>query len=127
MSSSMMYKGYTASMLFDAEDRIIVGRVLDIPCLSMSRKTSARLAAETPGPPGSSASKSKKASASSLKLFGTRGINRAYTRPAAAAKLAAEPAPSPARAPSPETGQSPRCASPDIKVAEAPPTAGRPL
>lgn len=26
----MIYKGYTASMVFDAEDRIIVGRVLDI-------------------------------------------------------------------------------------------------
>jgi predicted HicB family RNase H-like nuclease len=30
MSSSMTYKGYTASMVFDAEDKIIVGRVLDI-------------------------------------------------------------------------------------------------
>jgi len=26
----MTYKGYTASMIFDAEDKIIVGRVLDI-------------------------------------------------------------------------------------------------
>ena len=26
----MSYKGYTASMIFDAEDKIIVGRVLDI-------------------------------------------------------------------------------------------------
>ena len=26
----MSYKGYTASMVFDAEDKIIVGRVLDI-------------------------------------------------------------------------------------------------
>jgi predicted HicB family RNase H-like nuclease len=30
MINSMSYKGYTASMVFDAEDRIIVGRVLDI-------------------------------------------------------------------------------------------------
>ena len=30
MSSSMSYMGYTASMVFDAEDKIIVGRVLDI-------------------------------------------------------------------------------------------------
>lgn len=30
MTNSMSYKGYTASMVFDAEDRIIVGRVLDI-------------------------------------------------------------------------------------------------
>ena len=30
MSNSMAYKGYTASMVFDAEDKIIVGRVLDI-------------------------------------------------------------------------------------------------
>ena len=30
MSNSMFYKGYTASMVFDAEDKIIVGRVLDI-------------------------------------------------------------------------------------------------
>ena len=30
MSNSMTYKGYTASMVFDAEDKIIVGRVLDI-------------------------------------------------------------------------------------------------
>jgi predicted HicB family RNase H-like nuclease len=30
MTNSMTYKGYTASMVFDAEDRIIVGRVLDI-------------------------------------------------------------------------------------------------
>jgi predicted HicB family RNase H-like nuclease len=30
MSNSMSYKGYTASMVFDAEDKIIVGRVLDI-------------------------------------------------------------------------------------------------
>lgn len=28
--NAMTYKGYTASMVFDAEDRIIVGRVLDI-------------------------------------------------------------------------------------------------
>jgi predicted HicB family RNase H-like nuclease len=26
----MSYKGYTASMIFDAEDKIIVGRVLDV-------------------------------------------------------------------------------------------------
>ena len=30
MSNSITYKGYTASMVFDAEDKIIVGRVLDI-------------------------------------------------------------------------------------------------
>lgn len=30
MINSMTYKGYTASMIFDAEDKIIVGRVLDI-------------------------------------------------------------------------------------------------
>ena len=30
MINSMIYKGYTASMVFDAEDKIIVGRVLDI-------------------------------------------------------------------------------------------------
>ena len=30
MSNSLTYKGYTASMVFDAEDKIIVGRVLDI-------------------------------------------------------------------------------------------------
>ncbi len=30
MINSMSYKGYTASMIFDAEDKIIVGRVLDI-------------------------------------------------------------------------------------------------
>ncbi len=30
MINSMSYKGYTASMVFDAEDRIIVGRVLGI-------------------------------------------------------------------------------------------------
>ena len=30
MSNSMTYKGYTANMMFDAEDKIIVGRVLDI-------------------------------------------------------------------------------------------------
>ena len=28
--NAMHYKGYTASMVFDAEDKIIVGRVLDI-------------------------------------------------------------------------------------------------
>lgn len=28
--NTMIYKGYTASMVFDAEDKIIVGRVLDI-------------------------------------------------------------------------------------------------
>lgn len=28
--NAMQYKGYTASMVFDAEDKIIVGRVLDI-------------------------------------------------------------------------------------------------
>ncbi len=30
MSNTMSYKGYTASLIFDAEDKIIVGRVLDI-------------------------------------------------------------------------------------------------
>ncbi|MBC8049024.1 MAG: type II toxin-antitoxin system HicB family antitoxin [Chitinophagales bacterium] len=30
MTNAMSYKGYTASMVFDAEDKIIVGRVLDI-------------------------------------------------------------------------------------------------
>lgn len=30
MINSMTYKGYTASMVFDAQDKIIVGRVLDI-------------------------------------------------------------------------------------------------
>jgi len=30
MINSMSYKGYIASMVFDAEDKIIVGRVLDI-------------------------------------------------------------------------------------------------
>ena len=30
MSNTMQYRGYTAIMSFDAEDKIIVGRVLDI-------------------------------------------------------------------------------------------------
>ena len=30
MINSMTYKGYTSSMIFDSEDKIIVGRVLDI-------------------------------------------------------------------------------------------------
>jgi len=30
MSNTMSYKGYAASMIFDAEDKIIVGRVLDV-------------------------------------------------------------------------------------------------
>ena len=30
MNNSMSCKGYTASMVFDAQDKIIVGRVLDI-------------------------------------------------------------------------------------------------
>jgi predicted HicB family RNase H-like nuclease len=30
MTNSMSYKGYTASMVFDAEDKIIVGRVLEV-------------------------------------------------------------------------------------------------
>ena len=30
MSNTMEYKGYKASMIFDADDKIIVGRVLDI-------------------------------------------------------------------------------------------------
>lgn len=30
MNNTMSYKGYIASMIFDAEDKIIVGRVLDV-------------------------------------------------------------------------------------------------
>jgi len=30
MINSMAYKGYTASMVFDAEDKILGGRVVDI-------------------------------------------------------------------------------------------------
>jgi predicted HicB family RNase H-like nuclease len=30
MSNTMQYRGYTATMSFDAEDKVIVGRVLDI-------------------------------------------------------------------------------------------------
>lgn len=30
MINAMSYKGYTASMVFDTEDKVIVGRVLDI-------------------------------------------------------------------------------------------------
>ena len=30
MSNSMTYRGYTASMTFDADDKVIIGRVLDI-------------------------------------------------------------------------------------------------
>ena len=30
MSNTMSYRGYTASMVFDEEDKIIVGRVLEI-------------------------------------------------------------------------------------------------
>lgn len=30
MSNAMSYKGYTASMVFDEEDKVIVGRVLEI-------------------------------------------------------------------------------------------------
>ncbi|MEP7302421.1 MAG: type II toxin-antitoxin system HicB family antitoxin [Caldimonas sp.] len=30
MINSMFYKGYTTSMVFDAQDKVIVGRVLDI-------------------------------------------------------------------------------------------------
>ena len=30
MTNTMVYKGYTASMVFDAEDKLIVGRVLGI-------------------------------------------------------------------------------------------------
>lgn len=30
MINSMSYKGYTASMIFDAEDKVIVGRIQDI-------------------------------------------------------------------------------------------------
>ena len=30
MMNTMSYKGYTASMVFDAEDKVIIGRVLDI-------------------------------------------------------------------------------------------------
>ena len=31
MTNSMTYKGYTASMVFDTEDKIIVGRVQSFP------------------------------------------------------------------------------------------------
>ena len=30
MTNTMVYKGYTASMTFDAEDKLIIGRVLNI-------------------------------------------------------------------------------------------------
>ncbi len=30
MTSTMRYRGYVASMIFDAEDKVIVGRVLDV-------------------------------------------------------------------------------------------------
>lgn len=30
MTNTMTYRGYVASMTFDAEDKIIVGRVLDV-------------------------------------------------------------------------------------------------
>jgi predicted HicB family RNase H-like nuclease len=30
MTNSMIYKGYTTSMVFDAQDKIIVGRILDV-------------------------------------------------------------------------------------------------
>jgi predicted HicB family RNase H-like nuclease len=30
MNNTMSYRGYTASMTFDAEDKVIVGRVLDV-------------------------------------------------------------------------------------------------
>lgn len=30
MINSMTFKGYAASMVFDAEDKVIVGRVLDV-------------------------------------------------------------------------------------------------
>ncbi len=30
MTNSMSYKGYTANMVFDAEDKVVVGRVQDI-------------------------------------------------------------------------------------------------
>ena len=30
MNNTMLYKGYTTSMIFDTEDKIIVGRVLDV-------------------------------------------------------------------------------------------------
>lgn len=30
MTNTMIYKGYTADMVFDAEDKLIVGRVIDI-------------------------------------------------------------------------------------------------
>ncbi len=35
MNNAMSYKSYTASMSFDAEDKIIVGRVLDIDDIIM--------------------------------------------------------------------------------------------
>lgn len=30
MTNTMTYKGYTADMVFDAEDKVIIGRVIDI-------------------------------------------------------------------------------------------------
>jgi predicted HicB family RNase H-like nuclease len=30
MTNTMQYRGYEASMIFDVEDKVIVGRVLDI-------------------------------------------------------------------------------------------------
>lgn len=30
MTNTMQYRGYVASMIFDAEDKVIVGRVLDV-------------------------------------------------------------------------------------------------
>ena len=30
MSNAMNYRGYTASMAFDTDDKVIVGRVMDI-------------------------------------------------------------------------------------------------
>jgi len=37
MINSMTYKGYTASMVFDAQGKLIVGRVLDIDDISSFR------------------------------------------------------------------------------------------
>lgn len=35
MTNAMTYRGYTASMTFDPEDKIIVGRVLDIDVMPL--------------------------------------------------------------------------------------------
>ena len=43
MSNTMTYQGYTTSMTFDADDKIIVGRVLDVDdIISFNRWPSSR-------------------------------------------------------------------------------------